>query len=180
MRTRLVAVNGLILAGIAWIALSSSEIRPKNLLPHGAKAESATPAEMAAIESRASLEPTADNVSALAAAYLDRGQPGLASAVIERAPRLIREDARIADLHARALFHRGRTREALAAVQDVLATCKADASRCRPWQVAKASGQAAFLEELVRAGVEDPMDNPQAVRAAYERSAHRGGLVAMR
>jgi hypothetical protein len=182
MRLRLVATNAVVLAGIVWAVGFSSEIRPKNLLPTPAAPAGTTQVDIAGLESSASLAPSVNSVAALASAYLDRGQPGLASAVIERAPREVREDVRIAELHARALFHRGKPRQALAAVRDALDACHAQEGRCRPWQSAKAARQVAFLEEVVSAGIEDPQADPAAVRAAYERSTTRGegGLVAMR
>jgi hypothetical protein len=179
MRLRLFTVNILILAGTAWVSAFGSEIYPKNLLPPVASATTA-PTELTELESRAALEPSVASITALAAAYLDRDQPGLASAVIERSPSEIRDNVRVAELHARALFHRGRTSEALARIQGALAACDADESRCRPWQIARASRQIAFLQEVVAAGIEDPTTNPAAVRAAYARSTREVGLVAMR
>ena len=175
-------MNAVVFAGLAWAVGFNFEVRPKNLLPLPAAPAGATSVDIAGLESRASFDPSVTNVAALASAYLDRGQPGLASAVIERAPREIREDAHVAELHARALFHRGQPRQALAAVRDALDACHAQEGRCRPWQAAKAARQVAFLEEVVSAGIEDPQADPAAVRAAYERSTIRGegGLVAMR
>jgi hypothetical protein len=85
----------------------------------------------------------------------------------------------IADIHARALFHRGQPREALAVVEGALATCETEELSCRAWQASKARGQVAFLQEVVAAGIEDPMADPSALRAAYERSTKKVGLVAM-
>ena len=56
----------------------------------------------------------------------------------------------------------------------------ADAARCPAWVVASTAREVAFLEEVVAAGIDDPLDNPAATRAAYERSAHEVRLVAMR
>jgi len=181
MRLRLVAMNAVVLAGVAWAFGFSSEIRPKNLLPTHAAPAGAVAVDIAGLESSASLAPSVTSVAELASAYLDRGQPGLASAVIERSPREIREDVHVAELHARALFHRGQPRQALAAVRDALDACRAQQGRCRPWQQAKAARQVAFLREVVAAGIEDPQADPAAVHAAYERSTRgEDGLVAMR
>ncbi|MDI1443113.1 hypothetical protein [Polyangium sp. 6x1] len=180
MRSGLLFTNGIFLAGILAVLTIGPGTQSKRLLPADATPATETPVDMAALESAASLSPTVDSIVALASAYVDRGQPGLASAVIEKAPRAIQLDPRVADVAARALFHRGRARQALAAVEDALDACDADAVACRSWQVAKARRQAAFLQEVVAAGVEDPMADPAAVRAAYERSTQKVGLVAMR
>ncbi|MRG94699.1 hypothetical protein [Polyangium spumosum] len=180
MRSGLLFTNGILLAGIAAVLTIGPGTHGKRLLPADAAAVSESPVDMAALESAASLAPTVESVVALASAYVDRGQPGLASAVIEKAPRKIQLDPRVADVSARALFHRGQARKALAAVEDAIDACDAEEVACRSWQVAKAERQAAFLKEVVAAGVEDPMTDPAAVRAAYERSTQKVGLVAMR
>jgi Flp pilus assembly protein TadD len=136
--------------------------------------------DLAALEERAAFSPNVESVSKLASAYVDHGQPGLACAVIERSDRSIQSDLAVADIHARALFHRGQPRQALAVVEDALATCEKNNASCRSWQASKARGQAAFLHEVVVAGIEDPMADPSALRAAYERSTKMVGLVAMR
>ncbi|MDI1477197.1 hypothetical protein [Polyangium sp. y55x31] len=179
MRSGLLFTNGILLAGIVAVLAIGPGTHSKRLLPADAKTTE-TPVDMAALESAASLTPTVDSVVALASAYVDRGQPGLASAVIEKAPRAIQLDPRVADVAARALFHRGRARQALATVEDALDACDSETVACRSWQVAKARRQAAFLHEVVAAGIEDPMTDPAAVRAAYERSTQKVGLVAMR
>jgi hypothetical protein len=179
MRSGLLLTNGIVLAGIAWLAALGSGTQSKRLLPVETAQQAAAPVDMSALETRASLSPSVESTSALASAYVDRGQPGLACAAIERAPREIQVDPRVADVHARALFHGGRAREALAAVEDAMTACESDESACRAWQVAKVRRQAAFLNEVVAAGIEDPMSDPAAVRAAYERSNQKT-LVAMR
>ncbi|MDI3284811.1 hypothetical protein [Polyangium sp. 15x6] len=179
MRSGLLFTNGVLLAGITFVLAIGPGTQSKRLLPADAHAAE-TPVDMAALESAAALSPTVDSVVALASAYVDRGQPGLASAVIEKAPRAIQLDPRVADVAARALFHRGQSRKALATVEDALDACDSEAVACRSWQVAKARRQAAFLHEVVAAGIEDPMTDPAAVRAAYERSTQKVGLVAMR
>jgi predicted Zn-dependent protease len=177
MSVRFLVANGLVLGGIAWMAsFSGMEVRAAEVLPH----RSPGGAALAQLETRAALAP--DNsapIAALATAYLDRDQPGLATAVIEKAPRQVREEPQIAHLYARALFHRGRSREALAVARDASETCT-DSPSCPAWLVAKTSRHLAFLEQVVAAGIDDPLDNPTATRAAYERSSHEVRLVAMR
>ncbi len=51
---------------------------------------------------------------------------------------------------------------------------------CPAWLIAATSRQVAFLDEVVAAGIEDPLTDPRATRAAYDRSVHEVRLVAMR
>jgi len=170
--------NAFVLTAIAWVGLVGPSTPSKSLLPKKAQQESAI--DLGALEERAALAPSVETVSGLASAYVDRGQPGLACAVIERSDAGIRSDLAVADIHARALFHRGQPRQALAVVENALEACENEGASCRNWQASKARGQVAFLHEVVSAGIEDPMADPSALRAAYERSTKKVGLVAMR
>jgi hypothetical protein len=176
MRLRLLVANGLVLGAVAWMAtLGGIETNAAELLPR-----KKTPSmDMAALESQAAIAHDARSVAALAGAYLDRGQPGLATAAIEHASPEIQSRPEVAQLHARALFHRGRVRQALAVARDAADACS-DAASCPPWLLAKTARQVAFFEQVVAAGIDDPNDNPEATRAAYERSAREVRLVAMR
>jgi predicted Zn-dependent protease len=178
MRVRFLVMNGLVLGGIAWMTtFAGMEVRAAEVLPHRAGPASTALTEL---EGQAARTPAnAPSVAALATAYLDRDQPGLATAVIEKAPRQVRERPEVAVLYARALFHRGHTREALAVARDAGDLC-ADSPSCPTWLVAKTARQVAFLEQVVAAGIDDPLDDPGATRAAYERSAREVRLVAMR
>jgi hypothetical protein len=172
MSVRFLVANGLVLGGIAWMtSLGGMEVRAAQVLPKGAP-------ELAGLEAEAALSPSARSVSALAGAYLDREQPGLATAVIEKAPREMRERPEVAQAYARALFHQGRAREALAVARDASDACSE--APCPAWLVARTTRQVAFLEQVVAAGIDDPQTNPSGTRAAYERSAHEVRLVAMR
>jgi hypothetical protein len=90
----------------------------------------------------------------------------------------VRERPEVAQLYARALFHRGHAREALAIARDASTAC--DSGSCPAWLVAKTTRQVAFFEQVVAAGIDDPQHDPAATLAAYERSAHEVRLVAMR
>lgn len=180
MRPALLVSNALVLTAIAWLCVVGPSTPSKSLLPTSSKASKTAVLDLAALEERAAISPTVESVTKLASAYVDHGQPGLACAVIERSDRSIQADLAVADIHARALFHRGHPRQALAVVEDALATCENGSASCRNWQASKARGQAAFLQEVVAAGIEDPMKDPSALRAAYERSTKKVGLVAMR
>jgi len=180
MRFGMLVANGLVLGAIGWMAsLGGTEQRAAELFPRGAQVGNAAPADFQGLEARAALLPSAGSVGALAGAYLDRGQPGLATAVIEKLPREMQARPEIAQLHARALFHRGHVRDALAVARDARESC-ADNAACAPWLVAKTTRQVAFFEQVVAAGIEDPSSNPDATLAAYDRSSHEVRLVAMR
>jgi hypothetical protein len=171
---RVLVANGLCLAGMAFMLVSGTEQRATPLVAASPDA----PFDLAALEQRAAAEPSAPSVTALASAYLDREQPGLASAVLDRAPGDLRARPEIAVLRARAMFHRGHAREALAVAREASASC-ADGA-CPTWIEARAARQVAFFEEVVAAGVDDPQADPRATRAAYERSTRAVRLVAMR
>jgi hypothetical protein len=179
MRSALLICNGLVLTAIAWLSFVSPTTPSKSLLP-ASKASKTIVVDLAALEDRAALAPNVDSIAKLASAYVDHGQPGLACAVIERSDAPIRSNLAVADIHARALFHRGQPRQALAVVENALASCEDESTACRAWQTSKAQGQVAFLHEVVAAGIEDPTADPSALRAAYERSTKKVGLVAMR
>jgi hypothetical protein len=161
---------------MAWMAtFGGMEVRAARVLPAHIASESVDELEQVAAVSPASAGP----VAALARAYLDREQPGLATAVIERAPRSVQERPEVAQLYARALFHRGRAREALAVARDASERCGEQAT-CPAWLIAKTARQVAFFKQVVAAGIDDPQVDPTATLAAYERSSHEVRLVAMR
>ncbi|HVY45396.1 MAG TPA: hypothetical protein VHB21_05930 [Minicystis sp.] len=175
MRLGVLVANGLVLAGIGAMALmGAGEQQVAPVL----SAAGAGSADVAALERAAADAPTLEATAALANAYLDRDQPGLASAVLDRAPRAVRERPEIAQIYARALFHRGHAREALAFAEAASDACSAGG--CPAWLVATTSHEVAFLGEMVAAGIEDPLRDPAATRAAYERSVREVRLVAMR
>lgn len=183
MRVRVLFANAVVLAGITWVAAVGTEKQASKLLPSLKPVAGVEQADITKLEERASLSPTTATVVELVTAYLDRDQPGLASAVIERAPSEIQRRPEVAQLHARALFQRGRAREALAVAKDASDACAASPSgekRCPAWLVAKTARQLAFFDQVVAAGIEDPYANPAGTKAAYERSAREVRLVAMK
>jgi hypothetical protein len=181
---RALVANALVLGGMAWMLVSGTEQRAAPVLGPEPRAMAD---DIARLEASASAPPTSASVVALAGAYLDREQPGLAAAVIERAPRELRDRPEVALLRARTLFHRGHSREALAVARDAYAACAAHEaevdpgpSACPAWLEARTARQLAFLTEVVAAGVDDPVADPLATLAAYERSTREVRLVAMR
>ena len=179
LRVRFLVANGLVLGGIAWMAsFGGLEVRATQVLPQASNSVAAV-AALDQLETRAATMPNAAAIAALAGAYLDREQPGLATAVIEKAPRDVRARPEVASQEARALFQRGRAREALAVARKASETCD-ESDACPAWVTAKTSRQVAFLEQMVAAGIDDPQQNPAATRAAYDRSLHEVRVVAMR
>lgn len=186
MRWPVFITNGVVLAGITWMVAVGTEKQAAKLLPSPKPTPGVVAADISKLEERASVSPTIASVADLTQAYLERDQPGLAMAVIERAPAEIRSEPLISELHARALFQRGRAREALAVAQGTGETCasrrssaSSEAHRCPAWLVAKTTHQVAFFQELVAAGIEDPYQNPAGTKAAYERSTREVRIVAM-
>lgn len=171
MSAKVVLANGVVLAGIGLLCVLGA--RP------GAGAVMARAGEMTVLEEQAGLSPSPASLARLATAYLDREQPGLASAVLERAGSDLQKRPEIAQIQARALFGQGRARDALEVARRANDACGDDAG-CAPWLVAKTTRQLAFLEEVVAAGIDDPYADPAATMAAYERSSHEVRLVAMR
>ncbi|MFO0756746.1 MAG: hypothetical protein U0359_09655 [Byssovorax sp.] len=179
MRLAQLTMNGLVLGAIGWmVAFGATEQRAAELLPQKA-APGVAPADFAGLEASAAQAPTVRSVVALANAYLDRDQPGLASAVLEKAPREVLSRPEVGEVLARALFHRGRAREALAAARSANEACL-DAPSCAPWLMSKTTRQVAFFEQVVAAGIDDPLTDPEGTMVAYERSSHEVRLVAMR
>jgi hypothetical protein len=167
--------NGLLLGGMVWLGtLGGMEVRARRVMPVEGDGSS-----MARLENDAASVGTASSVSALANAYLDRAQPGLATAVIEKTSPALRAQPEVAHVYARALFHRGRAREALAVAKSATDSCE-EGSGCPAWLVAKTARQVAFFEQVVAAGIDDPDHDPAATQAAYLRSSHEVRLVAMR
>ncbi|EYF04055.1 hypothetical protein [Chondromyces apiculatus] len=178
MRFGFVVANACVLAGIAWMTAFGPGLRAGEVLParvaHG---------DVAVLEARAAHAPSARNVTALAAAYLDRDQPGLAAAALANAPREVRLQPEVVHMEARALLRRGQVREALAVAETVEARCNAEPTgdtACPAWLSAKSSRQVAFLREVVAAGIEDLRADPAGTEAAYTRSTGQVRVVAMR
>jgi hypothetical protein len=170
------AANGAVLFGLAWFVAAACLQEHAEPLVRAAQDDTRA---MAALEQQAALEPTAESVGKLASAYLDRNQPGLATAVLEQAGTQLLDEPNVARLYARALFHRGRAREALAVARRASGACTDAPDACAGWLVAATSRQVAFLEQLAQAGIEDPLTDPAATLAAARRSRREATLVAM-
>ncbi len=123
---------------------------------------------------------------ALAQAYLDASQSGLALGVLEAAPAGQRTDARTQHLYARALLDQGRNVDALAAERSVVASCMPVADRalasapgpgCDALLLASAVQRATILEELVALGVEDTRAQPEESFVAYQNATREARVT---
>jgi hypothetical protein len=113
----------------------------------------------------------------LAQAYLDARQPGMALAVVERSPAIVRTEPTVEHIYARALLDQGRSADALAAEKRVLTRC-ADptAPSCPTHLIASATRRADILEQLVQLGVEDANAHPEASSLAYVNATRQVSL----
>jgi hypothetical protein len=124
-----------------------------------------------------------DATRALAQAYADQRQPGLAVVLCERAPAGMWADMRLRHLCARALVDEGRNEEALAIESDVVSTCRplmegAHApAGCDLVVLASAMRRAEILRELVTLGVEDTQAHPEASLVAYQNATREARVI---
>jgi len=120
---------------------------------------------------------------ALAQAYLDARQPGLAVVLVEGAAATSRADARVAHVYARALVDQGRNEEALVVEKRVVAKCRPVAeggsapSGCDAVLLASAMRRADILGELVSLGVEDAQAQPEASLVAYHNATREARVM---
>jgi hypothetical protein len=156
---------------------------------------------VAACEANAAAHPAdAEATRALAQAYLDAAQPGLAVGALEGAPASTRDDPRTRHLYARALLDQGRNDDALAAETTVVASCMPPldgAPRlgehpavattagspdspdrgCDALLLGAAVRRAAILRELVSLGVEDTLAHPEASFVAYQNATREARVT---
>ena len=123
---------------------------------------------------------------ALAQAYLDASQSGLALGVLEAAPAAQRADARTQHLYARALLDQGRNDDALAVERRVVTSCMPVADRAPASQAApgcdvllltSAVRRATILEELVALGVQDTRAQPEESFVAYQNATREARVT---
>ncbi len=124
-----------------------------------------------------------ERVRALAQAYIDARNPGLAVALVERSSREVRDDVRVRHAYARALLDEGRSEEALRAERTVLVACGplAEGSRaaegCDPFILASAARRVEILKELVSRGVEDAEAHPEETLVAYQNATREARVM---
>ncbi len=169
-------INGLVLmaAGALWMA-SGTERERAVLAPVGVASDANA---LVGLEADVAAAPGDDaKLRALAQAYLDAHAPGLAIAVMERAPEEVRERSKVQHLYARALLEEGHAQDALAVERSVLATCTMADGICDAWLIASARRRADILEELVGLGIEDARAQPEASAVAYHNATREARLA---
>ncbi|MGO8991681.1 MAG: hypothetical protein ACLQVI_00025 [Polyangiaceae bacterium] len=169
-------LNGLVLvaAGAIWMA-SGTEREHAVLSPLG---QASNPAAVVGLEGEVAASPNDEvKLQMLAQAYMDAHAPGLALAVIERAPEEVRVRAKVEHVYARALLEEGHAQEALAVEQKVLRTCTMGEGICDAWLIASARRRADIMEELVGLGVEDAQAEPEASAVAYHNATREARLA---
>jgi hypothetical protein len=169
-------LNGLVLvaAGAVWVA-SGVEREHAVLASEGPASDGAA---VRALEAEVAAAPNDDcSLRALAQAYLDARAPGLALAVIERAPEDVRTRAKVEHVYARALLDEGHAQDALAVEKTVLRTCTVTDGVCEGWLIASARRRADILEEMVGLGVEDARAEPEASAVAYFNATREARLA---
>lgn len=163
-------------AGVLW-AMSGTQ-REKPVLA------ATSPEGVLALEADVAAHPgDVDATRALAQAYLDARQPGLAIVLVEGARPAVHDDVRVEHVYARALVDEGRSEEALAVENGVVTRCRplADggsaAAGCDPVLLASAMRRADILRELVSLGVEDAQAHPEMTLVAYQNATREARVM---
>jgi hypothetical protein len=163
-------LNGVVLSGVLTLLLVDAGAAPAPVL-------STPDDQLGALEAAAVDEANASSVGALVSAYLDRQQPGLAQAVLDRHPEL--DGAELALARSRVALARGDVEQARRQSALALATCEApNADPCSATVVGRALRQRSYLDSLENAGVLDPASHPVAARAALAESRREVVLAA--
>jgi hypothetical protein len=146
------------------------------------------------LEAKAEMAPTDPEATrSLAQAYLDARQPGMAVVLVESARPAVRQRPRVEHVYARALVDAGRSDEALAVEEHVVAACSpvadggsvaerqmslsAAAAGCDPVLLASATRRADILRELVSLGVKDAEAHPEASLVAYQNATREARVM---
>jgi hypothetical protein len=176
MGLRAYGVTVLVAAGGLW-AMSGTQ-REKPVLAATA------PEPIRALEVAAAARPRdVDATRALAQAYLDARQPGLAIVLVEGAAPTVHDDVRVRHVYARALVDSGRNEDALAIERGVVAACKplaeggAARAGCDPVILASAMRRTDILSELVSLGVNDAQAHPEMSLVAYQNATREARVI---
>jgi hypothetical protein len=162
--------GGAALSGVAALLLLSGPQQERALL------STLAPEPVRLLEATAAERPgDVEATRALAQAYVDALQPGLAVALVAAATGPVRGDVRVRHVYARALIDQGRSEDALTAEGGVLAACRPlfdgrATEGCDPFLVASALRRSEFLRALVSLGVEDAQAHPEATLIAYQNA----------
>ena len=162
-------MNGLMLLGIAgFAAANASQRTPERVISPSKNAG------MVTLEQAAALNPgDPQAVRPLVQSYLDQDAPGLAVAVLERAPRAAFASPSLGEIAASAYLSVGRSEDALVLTRHLLAQCDRDTAPCEASFVLRNARREQVLTAIVDMGIKDPMQNPEAVALAYQRTVRQ-------
>jgi hypothetical protein len=123
-----------------------------------------------------------ESTRALAQAYVDATLPGLAAALVDGAPPIVRNDVRVEHVVARALVDEGRNAEALAVERRVVASCTVAedghaAAECDAVLYASALRRASILRECLSMGIDDARSNPELTLVAYQNATREARVA---
>jgi hypothetical protein len=176
MGLRAYGVAVLTAAGALWAMSGTQKERPV--------LAATEPEAIRALEVGAASHPTrVESTRALAQAYLDARQPGLAVVLIEGAAPAVHDDVRIQHVYARALLDEGRSEEALAVEGIVVSRCHTIADHapappgCDAVLLASAARRSDILRELVSLGVEDAQAHPEMSLVAYQNATREARVM---
>jgi hypothetical protein len=120
---------------------------------------------------------------ALAQAYLNASQPGLAVVLVGRAPARVRDNVRVEHVYARALIEEGRNSEAFRAERRVIERCGVltegyvGPPGCDTALLISAVRRSDILRELLSLGVEDAQSRPEATVVAYQNATREARIA---
>ncbi len=167
-----------VLTATVALWLMSGTQRERSLL------SGAVPQPLRTLEAEVAARPADPAVlAALAEAYLEAHQPGLAVALVEGASLNARSDVRLQHVFSRALVDEGRNVAALAAEKDVVSACRplteaaVAPAGCDSTLFAAAVRRAGILGELVSLGVEDTQANPEEAKIAYQNATREARVM---
>jgi len=145
---------------------------------------STEPERVRALEFSAAAHPeSVEATRALAQAYLDVRQPGLAIVLVGGAAPAVHDDVRVQHVFARALVDEGRDEEALAVEGDVVSRCRPVTEGapapvgCDGVLLASAMRRRDILGELVSLGVEDAQAHPEMSLVAYQKATREARVM---
>lgn len=163
-------LNGAMLMAIAaFSALHATQRTPTRVLASNGHDD-----ELAKLEAAVALSPGNPNVvQPLVQAYLDQSQPGMAVAVLERAPRAAYATPELGELASAAYLSVGRSEDALAVTRNLINTCSNESAHCNATFMVRNIRRERLLTAIVDMGIKDPMQNPEAVTMAYQQTVRQ-------
>lgn len=155
-------LHGVLVATVGAVLVAGSEGEAAQLV--------SSSDSLARLEADVAQAPTSDSLVSLVGAYLERNQPGLAQAALDKNASL--DDARLTHERSRVALAQGDVEGSLRLAHLTLATCDARPSEdpCAAWLVVKSVRQVTLLEAMRSAGVQDPAEDPALARTALART----------